>query len=182
MPVGDSRQPCVSAIEVPHRKHQIVDCTSNDASFRAIPGGHRSSFGVPLLNQEADLVNEVNHQPEEDFGLQFNPSYVSTGKRSARPVNCPTWAKPMQVEDWQHRGIVVWQNSTQRIVALSGTCCLTLESYFRLIVASCKNPTLTNAQRVGSLRKGGGNLGSPRHTGRAGQRPQRGLAPVDLAQ
>ncbi len=69
---------------------------------------------------EADLVNEVNHQPEEDFGLQFNPSYVSTGNRSARPVSCPTWAKPMQVEDWQHRGIVVWQNSTQRIVALSG--------------------------------------------------------------
>ena len=86
----------------------------------AIPAGHRSSSDVPLLIQEADLVNEANHQPEEDFGLQFNSSYVPTGKRSARPAGCPTWAKPMQVEDWQRRGIVIWQNSTQRIVALSG--------------------------------------------------------------
>ena len=64
-------------------------------------------------------MNEANHQPEEDFGLQFNSSYVPTGKRS-RAAGSPTWAKPMQVDDWQRRGIVIWQNGTQRIVALSG--------------------------------------------------------------
>ena len=65
-------------------------------------------------------MNAESDNAGPDYGMQFNQTSLVPTRRRSFPEGCPTWAKPMQVEDWQRRGIVIWQNNTQRIVALSG--------------------------------------------------------------
>lgn len=56
-------------------------------------------------------------QNKPSWGAQIN--IIESGRRNARtiPPGCPEWAKPTD-EAWHRRGVVVWNNTTQKMKAL----------------------------------------------------------------
>jgi hypothetical protein len=49
------------------------------------------------------------------WGVKLNHHTAYSRKRSKTlPEGCPSWAKPMQIEDWDKRGLIVWNDETHQ--------------------------------------------------------------------
>ena len=49
------------------------------------------------------------------WGVRLNQHNTYSRKRpDALPAGCPTWAKPLQIENWDKRGLIVWNNETRQ--------------------------------------------------------------------
>ena len=79
-------------------------------------------LGVDLslsLNQTRELLAKLEQtEPVKApplWGVRLNEHNTYSRKRSdPLPEGCPAWAKPLQVEDWDNRGLIVWNNETRQ--------------------------------------------------------------------
>jgi hypothetical protein len=61
------------------------------------------------------------------WGVKFNrrPDY---GERRSKfiPKGCPPWLRPVDVDIWCNKGIVIWKNASEKIIALNAADALNL--------------------------------------------------------
>src|SRR5262249_27299938 len=53
------------------------------------------------------------------WGARINTSRREPGRQEPRPEGCPTWAQPSDELNWQHYGVVVWDDAPKRIEVVS---------------------------------------------------------------
>jgi len=68
---------------------------------------------------------------EKGWGVRFNHNTLYHWRKSDIPEGCPPWAKSTYIDHWDHKGIVVWNNATQKMELLSGSEALALLNKLR---------------------------------------------------
>ena len=64
------------------------------------------NYSQPILNQNT-------------WGMHIN-----SARYLAPPPECPDWLTPLQRQEWQHRGVVVWDANKQVVTHLYASCAL----------------------------------------------------------
>jgi len=65
-------------------------------------------------------MENINRSDEKGWGVRFNHNPLYHRRKSNIPEGCPSWARPVDIDDLQSKGIVIWNDATQKMVLLSG--------------------------------------------------------------
>lgn len=63
---------------------------------------------------------------EKGWGVRFNHNTNYQRRKSEIPAGCPSWARRTDIDLWESKGVVIWNNATQKMELLSGNESLAL--------------------------------------------------------
>jgi len=65
-------------------------------------------------------MENINQPGEIFWGVRYNHSTGYYRRKSNIPEGCPPWAKSIDIDHWESKGVVIWNNATQKMELLSG--------------------------------------------------------------
>jgi hypothetical protein len=65
-------------------------------------------------------MEKVDQTDGKSWGVRYNHSTLYHRKKSDVPEGCPSWARSIDIDHWDSKGVVIWNNATQKMEMLSG--------------------------------------------------------------